>query len=522
MSYEDDDVSMSSCRDDSFNMSVQHDAIEVVWASTQSPAVTSILEESKLNKHKIQSTDWNRGEPSFPFGGSTGNASLFKDTTAKRPKLSFGDNESTLPLFSDSRSRPLVNRSCSTPIISTETKLRTATVSQSSYHLPVDPRKVRPSQRQSLLQSSRLESTAGTGKESPTESLEALREMIQGVSRRWNKASASSPSTSTTTHPGPASTKANDRRSSDLLPQLQISGLESKPRPKGVLRRPEQQMQILTRSNEGSRLMLPPAIPPSRQNTAKPKLQQPGIDKDDMEISDMSIIIERADHRYSPPDLPEPVSPCPKERIRLQSEASLYPQATLASSPLRPSRSNSSLGAKPTTISPTFATSSISAQFGASTALNGQKKVLGMRRTASGNRFETSTSRPASLEPSVLQRSEGVKRASTPQSYSQSQSQSNRVNEPARGEPRSFEVPWQRQSPHVVAQVISDAQSPTDVAIGTSSQTSQSGSDSARSPPTSLLDADKTFAMNCDDSYSFDELDVDAEELHQVLSQCGA
>jgi hypothetical protein len=47
MSYDDGDVSMASIRDESFNMSVDHDTFDVVWHSTQQPAIQSILEESK-------------------------------------------------------------------------------------------------------------------------------------------------------------------------------------------------------------------------------------------------------------------------------------------------------------------------------------------------------------------------------------------------------------------------------------------------------------------------------------------
>jgi hypothetical protein len=38
---------MASIRDESFNMSVDHDTFDVVWHSTQQPAIQSILEESK-------------------------------------------------------------------------------------------------------------------------------------------------------------------------------------------------------------------------------------------------------------------------------------------------------------------------------------------------------------------------------------------------------------------------------------------------------------------------------------------
>lgn len=47
MNYDDGDVSMASIRDESFNMSVDHDTFDVVWHSTQQPAIQSILEESK-------------------------------------------------------------------------------------------------------------------------------------------------------------------------------------------------------------------------------------------------------------------------------------------------------------------------------------------------------------------------------------------------------------------------------------------------------------------------------------------
>lgn len=47
MSYNDGDVSMASFRDDSFEMSVDHDPIDIVWRSTQVPAMESLLEESK-------------------------------------------------------------------------------------------------------------------------------------------------------------------------------------------------------------------------------------------------------------------------------------------------------------------------------------------------------------------------------------------------------------------------------------------------------------------------------------------
>jgi hypothetical protein len=47
MSYDDGDVSMASIRDESLNMSVDYDTFDVVWHSTQQPAIQSILEESK-------------------------------------------------------------------------------------------------------------------------------------------------------------------------------------------------------------------------------------------------------------------------------------------------------------------------------------------------------------------------------------------------------------------------------------------------------------------------------------------
>jgi len=47
MSYDDGDVSMASFRDESFNMSLDDDSIDIVWHSTQPPAIRTILKESK-------------------------------------------------------------------------------------------------------------------------------------------------------------------------------------------------------------------------------------------------------------------------------------------------------------------------------------------------------------------------------------------------------------------------------------------------------------------------------------------
>jgi hypothetical protein len=40
-------------RDDSFEMSVDHDPIDIVWRSTQVPAMQSLLEESKSESFKL-------------------------------------------------------------------------------------------------------------------------------------------------------------------------------------------------------------------------------------------------------------------------------------------------------------------------------------------------------------------------------------------------------------------------------------------------------------------------------------
>ncbi|KAG8811583.1 hypothetical protein FRC17_002398, partial [Serendipita sp. 399] len=330
MSHEDGDISMSSYKEESFNMSVQHDAIEVVWASTQSPVITSILEESKyvwnaghsvlleqkpllfgspldqnmeeiclthafnvVNKLKNQSTGQRRDESSFLFDGPASTPTLFRDATTKRAKLVIGNEEPAISVPSVSQSRPFINRSSSTPI-SAETQRRHPTASQSSYHPPVDPRKVRPSQRQSLLQSSHLESAIST-ENGPSESLEALREMIQGVSQRWNRAGAQSPSTSSSIIPRPVAKSesrvgSSTKPASDSLTQLQIPDPQKKPKTRILSRNSDQQKRAPDGSDESGRLMLPPAIPLLKNaNTRSAAIDQKAG------AGDMSFVLEGVD-----------------------------------------------------------------------------------------------------------------------------------------------------------------------------------------------------------------------------------
>ncbi|KAG8817736.1 hypothetical protein FRC17_011119, partial [Serendipita sp. 399] len=203
------------------------------------------------------------------------------------------------------------------------------------------------------------------------------------------------------------------------------------------------------------------------------------------------------------------------------SETSLYQNTIPSSNSLRNSRSNSSLAAKPPTIASAQPAPAVLARPVASSASNGGIKAPGLRRTASGNRFEPSGQKPSEDIKSTL----SIPSSSQPSSHSQPLSQNNIAHEPNQSKPRSFQVPWARQSPQAIVQTIAGSQSPTGLNI--SSPASQSGSDSARTlndneKTGAAPDANQSVAMDWDDSYSFDDFSMDAEELHKVLSQCGA
>ncbi|CAG7850141.1 SubName: Full=Uncharacterized protein {ECO:0000313/EMBL:CCA68372.1} [Serendipita indica DSM 11827] len=501
MSHEDGDVSMTSLRDEHCDMSLDHETIDVVWQSTQSTALQSILEESKLRKTRATSPAANSNDTaSFILPGSLLPKSLFRDTSTTRSISLLGDQKPSIPL-PQHPTRPAVSRAGSMPSLFHEAQRASSSRSSQipSPDTVTDVRKIRPSQRRSSTRDQTTQSSDSA--EVTQQDLESLKYMINTVSRIWGQENSST-------------SIRSSGSTSNFSARLQSGSSSESSRPEPVktikLGQPLEttSSRIRQSTSEIKGLMLPPALPTT--TNVEPQLSLPRISKlpitakplklTESALCDVSMVTEEADEAETSFDLSEPPSPSPTVRAnptRFQekhevteftrekrlSQGSSRPLSTNLLSQLRSGQPRS-LSQTPLSI------------------VNAPPKALGMRRTVSGNNVfpSKSTKRDTETKPPL----------------SRIYSQASMTQEQARMKPKGFKVPWANDSPTMAPGSLPASQTSN---LSVSSPVSESGSDSASGVGGSTT-IQNVHPENPDSSYSFDDIDV--EELDRVLSQCGA
>ncbi|PVF98688.1 hypothetical protein CPB86DRAFT_344364 [Serendipita vermifera] len=490
MSQDDADISMSSIRgDESFDMSIDHGTVDIVWHSTQPPAIQSILEESKY------------GSP-LNFGMELPK-SLYRDASAPRSQSLYGPQATPLFPSVETTRRPNATRSDSLPAFCIDTP--TPQASSSSSHGVVDikdVRRIRPSQRRLFLNTTQphsgLSQNTGTGTTKtqalhPTYSLENLNDMIKNVGKTWGMDNASSDlyaaSQARRQSSSPSSASSHSSHvfprvgnSSPITTSSNYGESHSKPRIATTIKigrysgssgEPDTRSRQ-TKSTKG--LMLPPTIPVSYENASFHSKDPEELYSDTDPDSSPQDTVARETPRFS--------------RLKIHEEQSTTNSTDDLTFGSRPSQnSHSTLLDVKSSVPP---------------SQERQRKPLGMRRTVSTGTTSNYKSSQATQAPET-----GVDLIA---------------------KPKPFKVPWTNTS-----RVSYDAVGSLRMNNGTSGTPHSSDGVSKSnkelvnldddddidvSGRSSEMDHDRSRVDNPDSSYSFDE--IDPEELHQVLSQRGA
>lgn len=532
---------MASFRDESFNMSVDHDhdRFDVVWHSTQQPAIQSILEESKLHQRQTSPSAWDPAQASLVTGKS-----LFKEPSTSRTISLLGSHPATDPLTNQTRNRPGMGRVTSSPSLP-------STHPSSSFALPsgttaIDPRKIRPSQRQTLqasVSSGRGEHERSSWTQSPgsIESLDHLREMVKIVGQTWGRGDSPSGSREASTD---RSTRLRQDRTrptnSDESRLAESDGQSQRSRPakpkvattiKVLKVPPHLQKSSSPRLNDHRGLMLPPALPASRKHSREVSdLQFPSKSPIDaakpFELLDTSM-------QQEPEDDDSPDTPTYQNQPLLHVSKSLASfEASSGGSDSPRVRQTSTPSEKPRQTTST-----------ATSSLSQPKKALGMRRTLSGNKVEFTSSQLAPSRqtkeslPTIPARSMSYPTSPTPETVLPVSEiplppEEMRVSVDLASRSKSFKVPWGSNISPVEhshqssssQQNPPNSQSPTTTVSSSSSPQCAFGINipTRKSPLAELADTTMDYLANenPDSSYSFD--DFDPEELDRVLSQRGA
>ena len=573
---------MASFRDESFNMSVDNDTIDVVWHSTQQPAIQSILNESKctlfclllfvfvilvyhslyisgllvstpllhhvsdiaFSVHQQQngSSAWDPNQtPLIAECFATAPKSLFKDSSASRTVSLLGSHSAADTLKPQVRSRPGMGRVTSSPSLPASYPSNSVLGGSTTT---IDPRKIRPSQRHTLQTNvlsgkSEYERNSQVHSAGSIENLDHLHEMIKSVGRTWGKVDVSSveskpsslvdrPPSRTNRARTNLASGSNSRSASTSSDEMQNPQQRSKPRVATTIKvlkvPPHLQKASLSRQNDKRGLMLPPALPVHRNlPTEVNNLQFPS--KSPIEANTRLQWIDTS-MQLDPDDDESPETPT-------------YPNKPASPSP--PSSQSSQLSQRRTSESVPRQQLLEQNVVTASQPLSQPQpvKALGMRRTLSGNRYETT---PSSQQAPSRQTKHSLpsipaQRTSSPAVGSSSSSpaadaqlplsnlplppESMRVSSELATRSKSFKVPWASNTSPTEQfssqQHPPNSQSPT---TSVSSESSPHSGNAGRQAP-KVEQGDMSMPNeNPDSSYSFD--DFDPEELDRVLSQHGA